>query len=103
MRFAALVSVAIVFVAVALGRSGDALACSVCGCGDPLVDASDSVPFAAPLRLALDFEVLTQSAASDEMPLATESLTQITVRPVVVYSPVEELNSSRSCRSCART
>src|SRR5262249_26445377 len=69
-----------------------ALACSVCGCGDPLVDASDSVPFAAPLRLALDFEYLTATAASDEIAGAEESLTQITVRPVIVYSPVEELN-----------
>jgi hypothetical protein len=87
MRFLALSVVAAV-----TAWAGDALACSVCGCGDPLVDASDSVPFAAPLRLALDFEVLSQSAASDDVPLATESLTQVTLRPVVVYSPVEELN-----------
>jgi hypothetical protein len=69
-----------------------ALACSVCGCGDPLVDASDSVPYAAPLRLALDFEVLSASAASDDDPAATEALTQVTLRPVVVYSPTEAVN-----------
>jgi hypothetical protein len=79
-------------VAAALGWVREARACSVCGCGDPLVDASDSVPYATPLRLALDFEYLTASARSDDMPLATESLTQITVRPVVVYSPTESLN-----------
>ena len=69
-----------------------ASACSVCGCGDPLVDASDSIPNMAPLRLALDFEVLTASAASDDDPLAEESLTQVTLRPVIVYSPIESLN-----------
>jgi hypothetical protein len=69
-----------------------AAACSVCGCGDPLVDVSDSVPYAAPLRIALDFEVLTASAASDEDPAARESVTQVTLRPVIVYSPTEELN-----------
>jgi hypothetical protein len=61
----------------------------VCGCGDPLVDASDSVPYAAPLRLALDFEVLSASAGAD---VDAESLTQLTLRPVVVYSPSEALN-----------
>jgi hypothetical protein len=74
------------------GAPMPAVACSVCGCGDPLVDVSDSVPFAAPLRIALDFEVLTASAASDEEPSATERVTQVTLRPVIVYSPTEELN-----------
>jgi hypothetical protein len=80
------------FVAATLLAMRPAAACSVCGCGDPLVDASDSVPFAAPLRLALDFEVLTASAGSEEDVLATEDLTQVTLRPVVVWSPIEELN-----------
>jgi hypothetical protein len=78
--------------AAALASPRLADACSVCGCGDPLVEASDSIANQTPLRLSLDFEVLTASAASDENPLAQESLTQITLRPVVVYSPVESLN-----------
>jgi hypothetical protein len=69
-----------------------AFACSVCGCGDPLVDVSDSVPYAVPLRVAVDFELLTATAASDEDPAAEESVTQVTVRPVVVYSPIESVN-----------
>jgi hypothetical protein len=69
-----------------------ARACSLCGCGDPLVDVSDSVPHAARFRLALDFEYLTASAASDGDPTATESITQETLRPVVVYSPTERFN-----------
>src|SRR5262249_13407134 len=58
----------------------------------PMVDVGDSVPYATPLRLALDFEVLSASAASEEDPAATESVTQVTVRPVVVWSPIESLN-----------
>ncbi len=79
-------------IAIAAAAPSPAAACSVCGCGDPFVDVSDSVPYAVPLRIALDFEALTASAASDEDPAAHESVTQMTLRPVVVYSPVDELN-----------
>jgi len=78
--------------AVCLVHEQLAHACSVCGCGDPLVDASDSVSAAVRLRLALDFEHLTATAASDEIPDAEESVSQWFVRPVVVYSPIESLN-----------
>lgn len=67
-------------------------ACSVCGCGDPLVDVTDSMPVMTPLRLALDFEALTASAASDDDPASTESVSQQTLRPVIVWSPTETLN-----------
>jgi len=69
-----------------------AWACSVCGCGDPLVQAGDSAPQPGALRLSLDAEYLDASAASDDDPSATESLTQLTLRPTVVYSPVAALN-----------
>src|SRR5262245_44970645 len=78
--------------AAASGVAPSALACSVCGCGDPLVDASDSVPHASRFRLALDVEYLTASARMDEDPAGTESVTQETLRPVFVYSPTEALN-----------
>ncbi len=78
--------------AVCLVHEQLAQACSVCGCGDPLVDASDSVPAAVRLRLALDFERLHATAASDEEPGAEEAVSQWLLRPVVVYSPVEALN-----------
>lgn len=69
-----------------------ARACSVCGCGDPLVLAGDSMPVAGTWRFALDFEVLSATALSDDQPDRTESLTQLTLRPVVVFSPVDRLN-----------
>jgi len=72
--------------------SPEARACSVCGCGDPLVDAGDSVAETAWLRLALDVQYLTASAASDDTPGATESIDEMMIRPVVVYSPLPQLN-----------
>jgi len=69
-----------------------ARACSVCGCGDPLVLAGDSMPVANTLRFALEYEYLTATARSDDEPDRTESLTQMTLRPVVVYSPLSRLN-----------
>ncbi|HEY3357584.1 MAG TPA: hypothetical protein VGQ83_30310 [Polyangia bacterium] len=71
---------------------GRARACSVCGCGDPLVAASEARPISGWLRLALDFEYLTAEARSDEQPALTESLTQLTIRPVVIVSPTDSLN-----------
>jgi hypothetical protein len=64
----------------------------VCGCGDPLVDAGDSVSNLTRLRLALDLEYLSATAASDDTPGATESIDQVMVRPVAVYSPLPQLN-----------
>jgi hypothetical protein len=70
----------------------DAWACSVCGCGDPLVAAGDSTPVANTFRFALDYEYLSATARSDDDPSRTESLTQMTLRPVAVYSPIDRLN-----------
>jgi hypothetical protein len=72
--------------------SSSALACSVCGCGDPLVVAGNARPLAGNLRLAIDSEYLTASAASDDNPEATESVTQYTLRPVAVWSPLDVLS-----------
>jgi hypothetical protein len=69
-----------------------ARACSVCGCGDPLVLAGDSMPVANTLRFALEYEYLSATARSDDEPDRTESLTQMTLRPVVVYSPFSRVN-----------
>lgn len=69
-----------------------ARACSVCGCGDPLVLAGDSMPVASTVRFALEYEYLTATARSDDAPDRTESLTQMTLRPVVVYSPFSRVN-----------
>jgi hypothetical protein len=82
----------IAVVVVALLAPSAALACSVCGCGDPLVAAGDSLPFAKTFRFAVDYEVLTATARSDDQPDRTESLTQMMLRPVLVYSPTDRLN-----------
>src|SRR5215831_14333882 len=87
LRLAAAAVVASVALAPTVAR-----ACSVCGCGDPLVLAGDSMPVANTLRFALEYEYLTATARSDDEPDRTESLTQMTFRPVVVYSPVDRLN-----------
>lgn len=75
-----------------LFASARAEACSVCGCGDPLVSAGDARPLPGNLRLALEFETLTATARSDDEPDATESLSQQILRPVLVYSPTPSLN-----------
>lgn len=67
-------------------------ACSVCGCGDPLVIAGDARPVSGNFRLALDAEYLTAAAASDDDPTATESVVQYTLRPVVVWNPASFLS-----------
>src|SRR5262249_13516710 len=69
-----------------------AQACSVCGCGDPLVSAGDARPFPGRVRVAVEAEYLTTDAASDDDPDVTETLTQTTLRPVLVYSPTSRLN-----------
>jgi len=84
--------VAGLFAAAALLSAQAAHACSVCGCGDPLVLAGDSMPVAGTFRFALDYEYLTATARSDDQPDRIESLTQMTLRPVVVYSPLDRLN-----------
>lgn len=66
-------------------------ACSVCGCGDPLASAGEARLMTGQLRLALDTEVLTARARSDDDPAFVERLTQYTVRPVFAFSPIEIL------------
>src|SRR5262245_18642348 len=83
---------ALLFASGVLVAPSVARACSICGCGDPLVLAGDSMPVANTFRFALEYEYLTATARSDEEPDRTESLTQMTLRPVVVYSPFSRVN-----------
>jgi hypothetical protein len=85
-----------------------AYACSVCGCGDPLivvsesagvqasesarVEVNESAARAGAVRVSLEAEYLSASAASDDNPLATETVVQTTLKPVVVWSPTKSLN-----------
>lgn len=75
-----------------LGFSRAAWACSVCGCGDPLVDVGSATPTSGLLRFSLDFQYLTADAQSDEDASLTEGLTQLTLRPEVVFSPTQKLS-----------
>lgn len=69
-----------------------ARACSVCGCGDPLVDVASSAPLSGQWSLSLRAEYLTASARSDEDPALTEKLAQTTIDASVVYSPTDRIN-----------
>ena len=66
-------------------------ACSVCGCGDPLASAGEAHLAAGQFRLALDTELLTARARSDDDPVFVEHLTQYTIRPVFAFSPADVL------------
>jgi hypothetical protein len=70
----------------------DARACSVCACGDPLVGASDPAAIGGQLRLQLDTEYLTMSAANEMDPAATDRLTQWSYRLNAVYRPFDQLS-----------
>jgi hypothetical protein len=67
-------------------------ACSVCGCGDPLLAASDPAAVNGGMRLQLDAEYLTVSAANHDAPALLDTLRQYTVRLNAVYSPLPGLS-----------
>ena len=73
-----------------LNLSPQAQACSVCGCGDPLLAAGSNLPMAGNFRLSLEAAYLYASAAGDG-PGATEFLDQEIIRPVLVYNPSNSL------------
>jgi hypothetical protein len=70
----------------------DARACSVCACGDPMLGASDPAAIAGRLRLQLDTEYLTMTAASEADPAATDELTQWSYRLGAVWRPADALS-----------
>jgi hypothetical protein len=69
-----------------------ARACSVCACGDPLAAVAETPGNAGSLRLTLEAETLSVTSGSETMPGMTDELTQWTLRPAVVWSPVASLN-----------
>jgi len=80
----------ILLAAAVLASTPEALACSVCACGDPLLGASDPAAIGGRLRLQVDTEVLTvQSAEVAGEP--RNELTQWSWRANAVYRPLEEL------------
>ena len=71
-----------------------AQACSVCGCGDPLLASSDPSAITGGLRLQLDTEYLRMDAGTDGRPGYTDQLTQWSYRLNAVYRPIEPLSLS---------
>jgi hypothetical protein len=69
-----------------------ARACSVCGCGDPLLTASDPAAITGQLRLQLDTEYLRVDAGTDGQPGYTDKLSQWSYRFNAVYRPIEDLS-----------
>jgi hypothetical protein len=70
----------------------DAMACSVCGCGDPLLVSSDPAAMNGMLRLQLDSEYLRVNAGNDQRPGLMDQLTQWSFRLNVAYRPIESLS-----------
>jgi hypothetical protein len=67
-------------------------ACSICGCGDPLLAASDPAAITGILRLQLDTEYLRVDAGTDNLPGYTDQLTQWSYRLNAVYRPISRLS-----------
>jgi hypothetical protein len=76
----------------ALAASPPARACSVCGCGDPLLTSSDPAAITGELRLQLDTEYLRVDAGNEEDPAMTDQLTQWSLRLNAVWRPTEALS-----------
>jgi len=73
----------LLLVALAVGAltiARPALACSVCGCGDPLLTSSDPAAITGQLRLQLDTEYLRVDAGNEADPSMTDELTQWSYR-----------------------
>jgi hypothetical protein len=70
----------------------EARACSICGCGDPLLVASDPAAITGLLRLQLDAEYLRVDAGTDNSPGYTDQLTQWSYRLNAVYRPIGRLS-----------
>jgi hypothetical protein len=77
--------------ALILTTATPARACSVCGCGDPLLASSDPAAITGGLRLQLDTEYLRIDAGTDGQPGYTDKLAQWSYRLNAVYRPIEPL------------
>ena len=80
--------------ALLLTAADPARACSVCGCGDPLLLSSDPAALSGQLRVQLDSEYLRMRAASEDQPGAQDALTQWSVRLNAAWRPLDALTLS---------
>jgi hypothetical protein len=78
--------------AAALASASPARACSVCGCGDPLLAASDPAAITGKLRLQLDTDYVRMDAGTDGDAGSTDQLTQWSYRFNAAYRPIEDLS-----------
>jgi hypothetical protein len=80
-----------------------ARACSVCGCGDPLLVASDPAAITGQLRLQLDTEYLRVDAGNEGDPALTDQLTQWSYRLNAVWKPLDALSLSATLPVVTKT
>jgi hypothetical protein len=66
-------------------------ACSLCGCGDPLLATNDPAAITGLFLLQLDTEYLRVDAGTDGSPGYTDKLTQWSFRLNAVYRPISRL------------
>ena len=83
--------VRVALAAALLAAAPAARACSVCGCGDPLLSSSDPAAINGQLRLQLDTEYLQVTAGTDGTPGSTDTLTQWSTRLGAVVRPLDDL------------
>lgn len=86
-----------------LATAGPAAACSVCGCGDPLLAASDPAAITGQLRLQIDTEYLRIDAGTDGQPGYTDKLTQWSYRFNAVYRPLDALSLTATLPLLSKT
>ncbi len=79
-------------IAGSLAAAPPARACSVCGCGDPLLTSSDPAAITGVLRLQVDTEYLRVDAGNEVQPGFTDELTQWSYRFNAVYRPTDALS-----------
>jgi len=77
-----------------LAAARPARACSVCGCGDPMLAITEAAGMGGDLQLGVQGEALTMTAGSDEAPGVLDRLSQQTVRAIAAYSPGDYWNLS---------
>jgi hypothetical protein len=102
-RHARTIAVSLAAGAAALLAPAQALACSVCGCGDPLLTSSDPAAITGVLRLQLDLEYLRVDAGNDADPALSDQLTQWSYRLNAVYRPSDTLSLTATLPVVSKT
>jgi len=94
---------ALLAVVCSLGANMSARACSVCGCGDPLLTANDPAAITGSFRLQMDTEYLRMDAGTDGRPGYTDQLTQWSYRFNAVYRPLDALSLTATLPLVSKT